>query len=60
VVSVYIITFWQKTECAYKADPVWAPSKVMPEGASSTTAVRYALAELLENLQVAVVARGTI
>ena len=30
---------------------MWAPSKEMPEGASSTTAVRSALAELLENRQ---------
>jgi hypothetical protein len=51
VATVYIITFWQKTECAYEADQVWSPAKVMPEGESSTTAVRYALAELLENRQ---------
>jgi hypothetical protein len=51
VVSVYIITFWQEKGCACEADPVWSPDKVMPEGASSTAAVRSALVEVLKYRQ---------
>ena len=30
VATVYIITFWQKEQCAYEADPVWSLVEVSP------------------------------
>jgi hypothetical protein len=30
VATVYIITFWQKEQCAYEVDPVWSLVEVSP------------------------------
>jgi GTPase SAR1 family protein len=51
VVTVYVITFWQKEDYKIKTGSKWLPVEVMPDGDNRTAAVRVALEALVEKRQ---------